>query len=137
MVIHPLRIAMVAILFSATPVLAQSPKPVPYSWKGVQIVGGGFVDGIIFHPTAKDVRYARTDRGGAYRWDEATRRWQPILDLVPYVDRNLMGVASVAVDPSDPNRVYLACGTYTNADPPNGAILRRSRPHVSANRCAL
>jgi hypothetical protein len=26
---------------------------VPYSWKSVQIVGGGFVDGIVFHPTAK------------------------------------------------------------------------------------
>jgi hypothetical protein len=123
-VLPPLRIAMVAVLFSATAVLAQEPKVAPYNWKSVQIVGGGFVDGIIFHPTAKNVRYARTDMGGAYRWDAAAHRWQPILDWVPYVDRNLMGVASIAVDPSDPNRVYLACGTYTNANTPNGAILR-------------
>ncbi len=124
MVIHPLRIAMIAVLFGATTVLAQNPKSVPYSWKSVQIVGGGFVDGIIFHPTAKDVRYARTDMGGAYRWDAATHRWQPILDWIPYTDRHLMGVESIAIDPSDPNRVYLACGTYTNANTPNGAILR-------------
>ncbi len=62
--------------------------------------------------------------GGAYRWDDAAHRWQPLLDWVPYKDLNLMGVESLAVDPSDPTRVYLACGTYTNTSAPNGAILR-------------
>ena len=95
-----------------------------YTWKSVQIVGGGFVDGVIFHPTAAGVRYARTDMGGAYRWDGTTKRWQPILDWVPYKDLNLMGVESIAVDPADSKRVYLACGTYTNARTPDGAILR-------------
>ena len=124
MVIQKRRIAMVALLLGASAAFAQGPKQVPYTWKSVQIVGGGFVDGIIFHPTAKDVRYARTDMGGAYRWDATPHRWHPILDWVPYVDRNLMGIESIAVDPSDPNRVYLACGTYTNANTPNGAVLR-------------
>ena len=88
------------------------------------MVGGGFVDGIIFHPTAKNVRYARTDMGSAYRWNEDAKRWDPMLDWVPYEDLNLMGVESIAVDPSDPDRVYLSCGTYTNEKTPNGAILR-------------
>jgi photosystem II stability/assembly factor-like uncharacterized protein len=100
------------------------PASVPYTWKNVQIVGGGFVDGIIFHPSEKGLRYARTDIGGAYRWNDATQHWEPLLDWVPYPDRNLMGVESIAVDPSDPNRVYLACGTYTDPATPNGAILR-------------
>jgi len=95
-----------------------------YVWKSVQIVGGGFVDGVIFHPTAAGVRYARTDMGGAYRWDGVAKRWQPMLDWVPYKELNLMGVESIAVDPAHANRVYLACGTYTNARTPNGAILR-------------
>ena len=102
----------------------QSPQQTPYSWQSVQMVGGGFVDGVIFHPSAAEVRYARTDMGGAYRWDGAAHRWQPILDWVSYKDLNLMGVESIAVDPADPNRVYLACGTYTNPRTPNGAILR-------------
>jgi photosystem II stability/assembly factor-like uncharacterized protein len=88
------------------------------------MVGGGFVDGIVFHPTAKGVRYARTDMGGAYRWNETAKRWEPLLDWVSYEDLNLMGVESIALDAADPNRVYLACGTYTNARTPDGAILR-------------
>ena len=105
---------------------ADQPAAIPYVWKSVPIVGGGFVDGLIFHPTAKDVLYARTDMGGAYRRNPQTKKWEPILDWVPYADLNLMGVESIAVDPSDPNKVYLACGTYTSADVPNGAILRSS-----------
>lgn len=38
------------------------------------MVGCGFVDGIILHPTAHHVRYCRTDMGGAYRWDAYTGR---------------------------------------------------------------
>ena len=104
----------------------EKPKTIPYTWKSVQIVGGGFVDGIVFHPTAKDVCYARTDMGGAYRRDPKTMRWEPMLDWMPYKDLNLMGVESLAVDPSDPSKVYLACGTYTAPDVPDGAILRSS-----------
>lgn len=93
----------------------------PHIWKNVQIVGGGFCDGIIFHPEAKDVRYARTDMGGAYSWDKVEQKWIPMLDFIGYEDNNLVGVESIAVDPDDKKTVYLSCGTYTKAG--NGAIL--------------
>ena len=113
------------IVLTATLALdCQVPKQQPYLWRSVQIVGGGFVDGIIFHPSASGVRYARTDMGGAYRWDDVAGEWKPILDWLSYKDLNLMGVESIAIDPHDPKRVYLACGTYTNTRTPNGAILR-------------
>jgi hypothetical protein len=102
----------------------QKPKVIPYTWKSVQFVGGGFVDGIVFHPTSKGLCYCRTDMGGAYRRNPETLRWEPLLDWLSYEDMNLMGVESIALDPSDPTRVYLACGTYTNSHTPNGAILR-------------
>lgn len=101
---------------------AQQPESIHYTWKSVQMVGGGFVPGIVFHPKAKGVRYCRTDMGGAYRWNDELRRWEPLLDWLSYKDVNLMGVESIALDPNDPNKLYLACGTYTRAD--NTAILR-------------
>jgi hypothetical protein len=84
------------------------------------------VDGFVFHPTAKDVLYARTDIGGAYRRNPKTRTWEPMLDFLSYADLNLMGVESIALDPSDAKKVYLACGTYTAPEVPDGAILRSS-----------
>jgi photosystem II stability/assembly factor-like uncharacterized protein len=101
---------------------AQQVATIPYNWKSVQMVGGGFVPGIIFHPKAKGVRYCRTDMGGAYRWNDTSKRWEPLLDWLSYEDVNLMGVESIALDPNDPNRLYMACGTYTSAK--NTAILR-------------
>lgn len=117
---------LLSTLLHGSGVAGQKSASVPYIWKSVAIVGGGFVDGFVFHPTAKDVLYARTDIGGAYRRDAKTRRWEPLLDWVSYADLNLMGVESIALDPSDASKVYLACGTYTAPDVPDGAILRSS-----------
>lgn len=96
----------------------------PYIWENVVIGGGGFVTAIITHPTQKGLMYARTDVGGAYRWDDSTKRWIPITDWIGMADINLTGIESLAIDPSDPNRIYLAAGTYSNPQSGNGAILR-------------
>ena len=130
-------LASVLLLLLATPAASAQLPEQAYIWKNVQIVGGGFVDGIVFHPQAPGVRYARTDIGGAYRWDAAAHRWEPLLDWLPNADRNLMGVESIAIDPQDPDRVYLACGMYTNALAPNGAILRSSNRGKTFERIDL
>lgn len=98
-----------------------------YEWGNVEIVGGGFVPGIVFNRTEPGLVYARTDIGGAYRLDEQTQRWIPLLDHVGWDDWNHTGVLSLATDPVEPDNVYVAVGTYTNSwDPQNGAILRSS-----------
>lgn len=112
-------ILLAGILLDAT---AQPSATESYTWKNVQMVGGGFVDGIVFHPKAKGVRYCRTDMGGAYRWNDSSHRWEPLLDWLSYEDVNLMGVESIALDPNDPNKLYMACGTYSRNT--NTAILR-------------
>ena len=115
--------AGMACLLLSTPLHAQEVNPVEsvkYEWKSVPIVGGGFVDGIICHPRVPDVRYCRTDMGGAYRWNAANDRWEPLLDWVSLADSNLQGVESIAIDPANADNVYMACGTYTSS---KGAIL--------------
>jgi xyloglucan-specific exo-beta-1,4-glucanase len=98
----------------------------PYSWRNVQIVGGGFVDGLVFNATEPGLAYARTDIGGAYRWDAAAGRWIPLMDFTGFDDWNELGVESIATDPIDPAKVWVAAGQYPEpwAVPLNGEILR-------------
>ncbi|MFE4002317.1 carbohydrate-binding protein [Nocardioides sp. YIM B13467] len=96
----------------------------PYRWKNAQVVGGGYVTGLVFNPREKGLLYARTDMGGAYRWNAAAERWIPLTDWLGEKDWNLLGIDSVATDPVAPKRLYLMAGTYTNDWAGNGAILR-------------
>ncbi|QNP68062.1 1,4-beta-glucanase [Streptomyces roseirectus] len=98
--------------------------PLPYTWRNAVIGGTGFVTGVVFHPAVQGLAYARTDMGGAYRWDDAAARWIPLLDWASQADQNLLGVESVAIDPAHPDRVYLALGTYTQSWAGNGTFLR-------------
>ncbi len=94
-----------------------------YTWKNVTIRGGGFVTGIVTHPGQPNLVYARTDVGGAYRWDNASSCWTPLTDWVGYDNYSWMGIESIAIDPSDTSRLYIAAGMYTKSWPTtNGAI---------------
>ncbi|HKN97761.1 MAG TPA: cellulose binding domain-containing protein [Pseudonocardiaceae bacterium] len=98
-----------------------------YTWQNVAIGGGGFVPGIIFNQTQPNLIYARTDIGGAYRWNQATSSWTPLLDWVGESNWGYNGVVSLASDPVHPNKLFAAVGMYTNSfDPNDGAILRSS-----------
>jgi hypothetical protein len=97
-----------------------------YTWhNAVTGGGGGFVPGIVFNQTRPGLAYARADIGGAYRWNPATGSWVQLLNWVSPDEWNMSGVESIATDPVDPNRLYIAAGTYTNNfTTMNGAILR-------------
>lgn len=117
---------LAALLLAAcsTPFLAQDRADLRYDWKSVAIVGGGFVSGLAFHPREPGLMLARTDMGGAYRRDRIPGPWQPLLDGLSLAEVNLMGVESLALDPNDPDALFLACGTYSGPASPNGALLR-------------
>jgi photosystem II stability/assembly factor-like uncharacterized protein len=102
---------------------AQNVRSEPYTWKSVQMVGGGFVDGIIFHPALPGLSYARTDIGGAYRRDDQHKPWTAITDWVSLQDVALLGPESIAVDPNDPDKLYIAAGMYPTQ---RAAVLRSS-----------
>ena len=123
---------LAAICCLATQAIAQ------YTWRNVQIYGGGFIVGIVFSQTQPNLVYVRTDIGGAYRLDPATSRWVPLLDSTSWDDWNLTGVISIATDPVNSNNVYVAAGTYTNAwTSQNGAILRSADRGATWQRTML
>ncbi|MFL6657085.1 MAG: exo-alpha-sialidase [Massilia sp.] len=112
----------VAAVCALNPARAAS---VPYAWDSVAIGGGGFVSAIIAHKTQTDLVYARTDVGGAYRWNPATQKWIPLLDWVSEDQVGLLGVESLAIDPSNGANLYLLAGiSYFNEG--RTAILRSS-----------
>ena len=95
----------------------------PYTWRHVKILAGGFIPGIEFSLKEPGLAYCRTDMGGAYRWDASTGRWIPLTDWAGPSKYNLMGIESIAIDPVDAKKVYVAAGMYSNN---KAAILRSS-----------
>ncbi|MFC7257926.1 cellulose binding domain-containing protein [Streptomyces lutosisoli] len=139
-------LALAAGLLAGTPpaLAASTPKATTtlaadtYTWNNARIDGGGFVPGIVFNRSEKNLAYARTDIGGAYRWVESSKTWTPLLDSVGFADWGHTGVVSLASDSVDPNKVYAAVGTYTNSwDPTNGAVLRSSDRGASWQKADL
>ncbi len=104
------------------------------SYTSVKWGGGGYVTGLIYHPTSYNVMYARTDVGGAYRWNGGGS-WTPITDGIGFGggDSAYHGVESIAVDPTNDNKVYLVTGIVSHdwqGTPINGRI------YVSGDRGA-
>lgn len=94
-----------------------------YSWTNVKVVGGGYITGVYFHPSQPNLMYARTDMGEAYRWGPGDTQWVPLLDFTAKANWWQSGVEAIGLDPTNPNKLYLAVGEYTNDWDGNGAML--------------
>lgn len=93
-------------------------------WTTVPLGGGGFVTGLVSDPTGADI-YCRTDVGGAFKWASSISQWVSITDkIVPTSTpgaSKLMNTASIAVDPSNSNNLYVAIGGGIYASTDKGA----------------
>ena len=79
----------------------------------VAIGGGGYVTGIYLHPKERNLVYIKTDIGGFYRWNPANSTWIPLNEQFTKANSNYYGGEALALDPKDPNIVYIAVGKYT------------------------
>jgi hypothetical protein len=93
-----------------------------YDWKAATIKANGFIDGIVYSPAESGLSYIHTDMGGAYRYDTSRAQWVNLTDFAKFNDSAAknMGVETLAVDPTNADRVYLGLGTYMQ----NSAVLR-------------
>ena len=112
--------------FLATTTTATTAAPAA-SYTSVKWGGGGYVTGLVYHPTSAGVMYARTDIGGAYRWNNSGGSWTPITDGIGFNggEGTYHGVESLALDPTNDNKVYLVTGMYSHdwqGNPINGRI---------------
>ncbi|MBQ8905731.1 MAG: 1,4-beta-glucanase [Ruminococcus sp.] len=84
------------------------------NWGAVKIGGGGFVSGIV---TGKEVMYARTDVGGAYKYNYEKKCWEQLMSFINDTDRGYLSVDAMCIDPNDDNTVYMLCGcAYFSAE---------------------
>ncbi len=101
-------------LFSVTFVFqgyqAEAQTAEDYNWNSLAIGGGGFVSAIIPSKTEQNLVYARTDVGGAYRWDASSGTWIALNDWTSEDDVGYLGVESLALDPNNPGRLYMLVG---------------------------
>lgn len=133
-----MRVAAWSLLLVCLPFgPAAKAQAIPYRWHDVAIHGGGFVPALIDSRIQKGLMYARTDVGGAYRSTDSGARWTPITDHLGRSEANLTGIESLALDPTDAQKVYLAAGLYTAGWAANGAILRSSDQGRTWTQCAL
>lgn len=105
-----------------------------YLWQVMPIGAGGFVTGIVSAAGPPASIYARTDVGGAYRWNAASQEWQQLLDaasLPGAVPGDTLSVDSIAVAPSAGSRVYLALGNDNNPGSATEALSTTGRLLVS------
>ena len=81
-----------------------------WEFNQVAMGGGGFVSGV-FATSQEGLYYARTDVGGAYRYNKDTQLWESMSYGISEDDQGFLGIAGLAYGDKDPNRVYLLAGT--------------------------
>jgi xyloglucan-specific exo-beta-1,4-glucanase len=99
------------------------------SWTSVKWAGGGYVTGLVYHPVNASLLYARTDVGGVYRWNAADSSWIPLTDGIGFGggDSRFHCVESLALDPSNDQRIYIATGDTTRQGANGRLYISRDR----------
>ncbi len=125
---------------------APTPRPRPptlpsiedrYRFRALEVGGGGWVTGMEIHDSGLTV--VRTDVGGAFRYDPATARWQQMLILgnVEDPEPGDYQVESIAIAPSDPDRLVPGRRRHRRGPHRTGAALGRRRRDLDRERAVV
>ncbi len=91
------------------------PMPILFEfWSGNNDASGRVVS-LAVHPQNGDIAYAASASGGMWKTTDGGSTWAPKTDDLP-----IMNHGCVALDPSNPNTVYLGTGEYTTLSAGDG-----------------
>ena len=111
------------VFFIVQPLRTSRAASPSYNWKQLKIGAGGFVTGVVIHPTVAGLMYIRTDVGGAYKLGP-NDTWQQLItaSAVPSPTQQDYNVESIALSKSNAQTLYIAVGD--NLSSPTGRILK-------------
>ena len=111
--LSPLKILAAGLCIALIPAFAfgqpSSFPSQPYTWKNVTVKGGGFICGVVFNTTQPDLAYCRTRHRQLLQVGQPGEEMDSADGLVP-ATTIYFGSESIATDPIDPQRVYIAAG---------------------------
>ncbi|HBC88678.1 MAG TPA: hypothetical protein DCZ94_17175 [Lentisphaeria bacterium] len=131
---HCLMICVVLAITAYSLSAAEPVKDSAYRWQSVSIGGGGYVTGLVIHPKVADLVYIRTDVGGFYRWNPHDGSCMPLIDHFRTEQSSYFGGESLAIDPGNPDILYIAAGMYLNS---KGAIFKSDDRGQTWNKLTL
>ncbi|MEM8906221.1 MAG: glycoside hydrolase family 9 protein [Bacteroidota bacterium] len=107
-------------------------------WKPLKTGAGGWITGLYIHPSGGPI-YARSDVGGAYRWEADQAKWVNIVTAENFSSDEIYwntfsGVLSIVAAPTNPDIAYIAYynGIFKSEDKGNNWI-RTEIPYQAMN----
>lgn len=83
------------------------PNDAPEPFDPTLIKGTGRINTITFHPTDPNIMWIGGGQGGIWKSVDAGQSWIPIGDDLP-----VLRISSIAVNPDNPDEIYVALGDY-------------------------
>ena len=94
---------------------------VNWAWMGPGNIGGR-LRALLIHPTQPDMMWCGAAAGGVWKTADGGARWDPISSFP-----SALGIGCMALDPRDPDRIYLGTGEGFFDTPPGSSILATIR----------
>ncbi|HET9136377.1 MAG TPA: hypothetical protein VFO76_07065, partial [Candidatus Kapabacteria bacterium] len=108
------------------------PVTVAKAYDTTNTVGMGRVNCIAFHPTNKDVFWIGASSGGVWKTENSGKSWIPLGDDLPE-----MQISSIAVDPANPDIIYIGTGDWDQIGITEQGILKSTDGGTSWTQTSL
>jgi len=93
--------------------------PTDYTGGSYNNIGLGRVNCIAFHPTSATTIFAGTPAGGLWKTTDDGGSWTNLTDGIPSI-----GVSGIAINPGNPNIIYILTGDGDAGDTPCVGVLK-------------